>query len=196
MDSPVIIPWNKYYKSQREKKWRDWLHEYVYIDTRSDSSIVKRFESFQYFCREGLIPFVQAHKYNLNPNYNIENELANLLYHGKDAFERQQPFYRPASDRFKMDLDYDYYILRGIPDSDWEAFWKDWQWMTDFYDENFRNRMVIPGFVYARLNLETSEATTILTDELDEVEDGDDWVQQTEQASDAIGQGKDKNSLY
>jgi len=197
MDSPVVIPWKTYYKSQRETKWRDWLNKYVYIDVRTEDYIVKRFQSFQYFCKEGLIPFVESHGYNFNMNYHLANELENVLYHGNDVFNRQQPFYRPQSDRYKMDLDFDYYLLKGISDSDWERFWKDWHWMTDFHEDNFRNRLMIPIFVYQRLNLEISRMTNILTDELEEIEDSEDWgQQQTEQASDAIGQGKDKNSLY
>lgn len=196
MDSPMIVSWKGYYDKKREAKWREWLHEYVYIDFRDERSIVKRFQSIQYFCKEGLIPFVNGHKYAFNPNYDLANELANFLYHGKDGFNRQQHFYRSINARLKMNIDYDYYLTRGIPDEDWNLFWKDWQWMTDFYDENFRNRLCIPDFVYNRLNLESSRATEILSEELEEHEDSDDWAQQTEQASEAIGQGKDKNSLY
>jgi hypothetical protein len=196
MDTPIVIPWNTYHKKKREAKWRNWLHEYVYVDFRDESSALKRFQCFQYFCTYGLIPFVNAHKYNFNVQYNIANELANLLYYGEDTFCRSQPFYREQNQRAKIDLDYDYYIFRGIPDSHWEVFWDKWQWMTDFYDENFRNRYFISNFVYDRLNLETSEAVQVLTRELEEDEDGDDYFHSVEQASEAIGQGKDKNSLY
>ena len=196
MDSPVVVPWTQYYQKKRDAKWREWLHEYVYIDFRDEHSAVKRYQCLQYFCNEGLIPFVKAHKYSFHPNYNLANELANLLYFGKDTFERKQPFYRSIYTRLKMNVDYDYYSSRGISEEDWTSFWNDWQWMTDFYDENFRNRFWIPSFVYNRLHLEISAATEIVTAEFEEDEDGEDWVQTTEQASDAIGSGKDKNSLY
>ena len=198
MDSPSISlsPWISYNKKKRDVKWKTWLHEYVYSDFRDDTSVLKRFQCFQYFCSAGLIPFVEAPKYNFNVNCNIANELANLLFRGEDFFQRSQPFYRIQSLRAKMDLDYDYYISRGIPDCDWEAFWKEWQWMSDFYDENYRNRFLISKFVYERLSLEISDATEILTREIEGEEDYDDYNPINEHASDAIGQGKDRNSLY
>jgi hypothetical protein len=198
MDSPVVITWTAYHKKKREVKWREWLHEYVYADFRDDTSVLKRFQCFQYFCNAGLIPFVNSHKYTFNVNYDLANELANHLYYGRDVFDRLQPFFREQNIRAKHDLDYDYYISRGIPDSDWEAFWDRWQWMTDFYDDNFRNRFFLSKFVYDRLNLEVSQATEILTRELEEDEENDDYMPHTieQQASEAIGQGKDKNSLY
>jgi hypothetical protein len=196
MDTPSTISWSPYYKKTREAKWRKWLHEYVYVDFRDDSSVLKRFQCFQYFCNAGLIPFVKAHKYSFNENYDLANELANLLYTGKDEFERSQPFFREQNIRAKMDLDYDNYILRGIPDSEWEGFWNRWQWMSDFYDENYRNRLLISKFVYDRLNLDISRATELLTREIEEDESSDDYSQHVDQASEAIGHGKDKNSLY
>lgn len=196
MDSPIVIPWTAYHKRKRETKWRTWLNEYVYADNRLEDSVLKRFQCFQYFCKAGLIPFVNDHKYVFNPNYDLANELANYLYYGRDVFERIQPFYRKIGGRVKMNVDYDYYSTRGIPDEDWTLFWNDWQWMTDFYDENFRNRFLIPGFVYSRLYLEISEATRVVSEELEGDEDGEDYHSSIEQASDAIGQGKDKNSLY
>jgi hypothetical protein len=197
MDTPVVVPWTAYHKKKREAKWREWLHEYVYADYRNESSAMKRFQCFQYFCSKGLVPFVNAHGYNFNPNYNLANELANQLYFKEDVYQRIQPFFREQNIRAKMDLDYDYYISRGIPDTDWEAFWNQWQWMSDFYDDNFRNRFILSKFVYDRLNLEVSEATEILTRELEEEENAEEHMPQpVEQASEAIGQGKDKNSLY
>lgn len=198
MDSPVVIPWTSYHKRKRETKWRDWLHEYVYVDYRDEASVLKRFQCFQYFCNAGLIPFVKAHKYTFNINYDLPNELANHMYHGHDVFHRRQPFYREQNTRAKMDLDYDFYISRGISDSAWEAFWHRWQWMTDFYDEKYRNRFFLSKFVYDRLNLDTSDATLILTKELETEEENDDYIPHANelQASEAIGQGKDKNSLY
>ena len=196
MDSPVTISWTAYYKKKRDEKWLTWLHEYVFLDFRNDSSSVKRFQSFQYFCNEGLIPFVNEHKYSLNPNYDLANELANFLYKGQDEFQRSQSFYREQNIKAKHDLDYDYYILRGIPNDSWDAFWDKWQWMTDFYDEKFRNRYLIPKFVYDRLHLEISGATEVLTREIEADEAADDYHQYVDQASEAIGHGKDKNSLY
>jgi hypothetical protein len=196
MDTPSTISWSPYYKKTREANWRKWLHEYVYADFRDDSSVLKRFQCFQYFCNAGLIPFVNAHKYTFNENYDLANELANLLYAGKDEFERSQPFFREQNIRAKMDLDYDNYTLRGIPESEWEGFWNRWQWMSDFYDENYRNRLLISKFVYDRLNLDISRATELLTREIEQDESADDYSQHVDQASEAIGHGKDKNSLY
>jgi len=196
MDTPSTISWSPYYKKTREANWRKWLHEYVYVDFRDDSSVLKRFQCFQYFCNAGLIPFVNAHKYTFNENYDLANELANLLYAGKDEFERSQPFFREQNIRAKMDLDYDNYTLRGIPESEWEGFWNRWQWMSDFYDENYRNRLLISKFVYDRLNLDISRATELLTREIEQDESADDYSQHVDQASEAIGHGKDKNSLY
>lgn len=196
MDTPITISWSAYYKKKRDAKWLTWLHTYVYVDFRDDSSTLKRFQCFQYFCNAGLIPFVNAHKYTFNENYNLANELANLLYKGEDDFQRVQPFFREQNIRAKQDLDYDYYISRGIPEDHWEAFWNQWQWMTDFYDDNFRNRFLISKFVYDRLNLDISAATEVLTREIEEDESADDYIQHVDQASDAIGHGKDKNSLY
>jgi hypothetical protein len=68
--------------------------------------------------------------------------------------------------------------------------------MTDFYDENYRNRLLIAKFVYDRLNLEISRATEVLTREIEQDESSDDYSQHVDQASEAIGHGKDKNSLY
>lgn len=196
MDSPITIPWSSYYKKKREEKWFRWINEYVFLDYRDDSSSMKRFQSFECFCNEGLIPFVNNHKYNFNPNYDLVNELANLLYKGTDEFQRCQPFFREQNIRAKQDLDYDYYILRGIPTEDWDAFWDEWKWMTDFHDENFRNQYFISKFVYDRLHLDISEATEVLTREIEGDEAADDYYQHSDQASEAIGHGKDKNSLY
>lgn len=196
MDSPVVIPWINYHKKKREADWKTWINEYVYADFRDDTSVMKRFQCCKYFCEEGLIPFVNAHKYVFNPNHDLPNELANVLYRGKDPYGLLQPFFRDINTRLKMDVDYDYYTTRGIPDEDWNHFWNDWQWMTDFYDEKFRNRFLIPKFVYDRLQLDVSEATARLTAELEGDEDSDDYSAYVDQASEAIGQGKDKNSLY
>jgi hypothetical protein len=196
MEYPLVNSWIRYSKKDREANWSRWLHTYVYTDFRDDTSVLKRFQCFQYFCSAGLIPFVEAHKYQFNSQYNLANELANLLFKGDDGFSRCQPFYRVQNARSKIDLDYDNYILKGIPECEWEAFWSRWQWMSDFYDENYRNRCIIPKFVYERLNLEISEATEILSREIEEDEDADDYLPVNDHASDAIGQGKDRNSLY
>ena len=198
MDAHSVILVKPYDKKKREANWKTWLNEYVYADFRDETSVMKRYQSYQYFCKEGLIPFVTAHKYVLNPNYDLPNELANLLYNGngKDPCCRVQPFFREINNRLKMDIDFDYYTSRGIPDEDWNIFWNEWKWMTDFYDEKFRNRLLLPKFVYDRLNLDSSEATFKLSEELDEYDDSDEYSSHVDQASDAIGQGKDKNSLY
>ena len=71
--------------------------------------------------------------------------------------------------------------------------------MSDFYDDNFRNRFPIHILVYNRLDLEHSEAVEKFNKQLEEEEENEEEhyiPNNIEQASEAIGQGKDKNSLY
>ncbi len=189
--------WSNYHKQKKEAPWRKWLDEYVYIDVRNPRSVVKRFECFQYFCRHGLIPFVKRHGYNFDTKRNLANDIANYIFQDMKQDFILQEYRRYLSAKDENDIDYDYYCLKGIPVNDWDAFWNEWQWMSDFYDEKFRNRYSIPYIVYNRLDLEHSSITQKINQELDEAEDEDDYIHPTnEQASEAIGQGKDKNSLY
>ena len=185
-----------YHKDQKELEWREWLHTLVYIDFRDEKSIVKRFQSFQYFVNAGLVPFVKAHGYVFRVGIHLANELANYLYSQEKYDFRLQPFEREVHGKIEINIDLDYYQLRGIPIEDWDAFWTEWQWMTDFNEENYRNKYRIPGFVYNRLNLDLSEVTEKLTKELDDADGYEEYHFMTDQASDAIGQGKDRNSLY
>ncbi len=185
-----------YFKRKADTKWRQWLNEDVYIDIRKENSVAKRYEALLYFFQKGIVPFVKDHGYNLRLDVHLASEFANFLYQGlKDDF-REQSFYRQDNVKYKMDIDYDYYTMRGIPEEDWTVFWETWQWMSDFYDEKFRNRYLLPNFIYSPLDLETSEVTEKITRELEEADELDEHLPIVEQASDAIGQGKDKNSLY
>lgn len=195
MSSSERSSWQNYYAHKKELEWRKWLHTLVYIDFRDETSVVKRFECFQYFIQYGLVPFVKSHKYIFRPGIHLANELANRLYKKSKDF-REQPFYRIIQGKQTKTFDYDHYITVGIPKEDWEFFWKDWEWMTDFMDENYKNQYLIPEFVYNRLDLEHSEVTDILTQELEDDDDFEEHYIVPEQASEAIGQGKDRNSLY
>jgi hypothetical protein len=196
MNPSGTVLWKTYYNNKKELKWREWLHTLVYIDFRDDSSVVKRFQSFQYFINEGLIPFVKAHGYIFQANIHLANDLANILYNENRQDFCRQPFSRERHGKNINDLDLDYYLNFGISKDDWDTFWHDWQWMTDFYDDNFRNRLLLPSFVYNRLDLENSPVTDKITRELEEEDEYDDMYIPAEQASEAIGQGKDRNSLY
>ena len=196
MNPTTNVSWKSYYNTKKELKWREWLHTLVYIDFRDDSSVVKRFQSFQYFINKGLIPFVKAHGYTFQPGVDLANDLANILYDENHKDFHRQSFSRERYGKYANDLDLDHYFNFGISKEDWDLFWDDWQWMTDFYDSNFRNRFLLPSFVYNRLDLENSDVTFRLTKELEEEEEYDDIFIPAEQASEAIGQGKDRNSLY
>ena len=39
----------------KEKKWREWLHEYVFFENR----IVERYKAYRVFVHTALIPFVK-----------------------------------------------------------------------------------------------------------------------------------------
>jgi hypothetical protein len=196
MSSSELPTWRNYYAHKKELQWRKWLHTLVYIDFRDDHSVVKRYESFQYFITKGLIPFVQSHKYVFTPGIHLANELANLLYKKCDVDFRRQSFVRIVNGKQSKTIDWDHYSTFGIPKDDWDTFWKDWEWMTDFMDENYKNQYVIPEFVYNRLDLDHSEMTDILTQEIEDDDDYEEHYIIPEQASEAIGQGKDRNSLY
>jgi hypothetical protein len=188
--------WRNYYNNKKELAWRKWLHTLVYIDFRDDSSVVKRYQAFQYFIKEGLIPFVTSHKYVFHTGIDLANDLANLLYLKPPTDFCRQSFERNVYGRTNRSIDLDYYQSFGIPKEDWDIFWKDWQWMTDFMDENFRNQYLMHDFVYNRLDLENSEVTEKITRELEEEDDFEEHYIVPEHASEAIGQGKDRNSLY
>ena len=194
MDPPSM---SSLFKRQKETKWRIWLHQYVYADIRDTNTIMKRYQCFQYFIKEGLAPFAKSHGYTITLHRNLENDLANYLYNDCKYDFLSQDFRRYYSNRDKIDIDYDYYVLKGIPEDDWILFWKSWEHMSDFTGRNYRNKYMIPIFLYNRLNLEVSETTEKITRELEEEEDQDDYNGPiVEQASEAIGQGKDRNSLY
>jgi hypothetical protein len=196
MSLPETFLWRNYFKQKKELPWRNWLNTLVYIDFRDDSSVVKRYQSFQYFIKKGLLPFVTSHKYAFRAEIDLANELANLLYLQPPTDFRRQSFQRNMYGRTNDILDLDHYQSLGIPKEDWDLFWKDWQWMTDFMDENFKNQYLVPDFVFHRLDLEHSEVTEKITRELEEEEDFEEHYFVPDQASDAIGQGKDRNSLY
>jgi hypothetical protein len=196
MSLPQPPSWQSYSKHKKELEWRKWLHTLVYIDFRDDTSVVKRFQSFQYFIKTGLIPFVKSHKYVFRAGIDLSNDLANYLYKQSTHDFRRQPYVRDMHGKANRNLDLDHYLMMGIPKEDWDFFWNDWKWMTDFMDDNEKNQYLMPEFVFNRLDLENSEVTDILTREIEEDEDYEEHYIVPEQASEAIGQGKDRNSLY
>jgi hypothetical protein len=139
---------------------------------------------------------VNSHNYIFHPGINLASDLANLLYLAPPTDFCQQSFQRYVYGKQNKTVDLDHYQTFGIPKEDWDLFWKDWQWMTDFMDENYKNQYRIPDFVYNRLDLEHSKATDKLTQELEEDDEFEEHFIAPEHASEAIGQGKDKNSLY
>lgn len=198
MEPSISDFWRSYHTQKKEAPWKTWLHEYVYADIRDASSYMKRYECFAYFCKEGLVPFVKSHGYIFSLDRNLANDIANFFFQNCKEDFVQQPFHRRFYKKIHDDIDFDHYITKGIPQEDWDLFWNQWMHMTDFYDDNFRNRYPIHILVYNRLDLEHSATTKKLTVILEDEEDQDEHYlpNQIEQASDAIGQGKDKNSLY
>ena len=183
------VPAMPKFKTNRHKEWDCFLNKNVFLDERITDSIMPRLEALRIFCREGLLPFLKAHKYQWNRNYNMVNHLATMLFYQWPRDFVVQPLVR---DTKKMITDFDYYCERGIPQEDWDIFWQKWGYMTDFYDDRQKNRYEIPPFVFHRLDLYSSEATEQY--EYDVFEDDD--SQDEGQLNENLVYVKDKKSMY
>jgi hypothetical protein len=159
-----------------ERRWRNWLHEPVYFENR----IVERFKAYRVFVITGLIPFVKRHGYSWVNETEIPNHLANLIYQKKEWIFQDEA----------RNEDYDYYIVRRIPQDDWDEFWERWGYFVDFSEDNLRNRFQVCPFVWNRLDLMNSPATEDLEWELGE-EGPEDGLMLND-----LTFVKDKHSLY
>jgi hypothetical protein len=159
-----------------ERKWRTWLHEPV----KFEGGIVERYKAYRVFVITGLIPFIKKRGYSWVSEQDIPNHLANLIYYKKEWVFQDEARHE----------DYDYYIVRRIPQDDWDAFWERWGYFVDFSDENLRNRFKMSSFVWNRLDLYSSAATDAMEWEL-----GEDGPDDTVVLND-LTYVKDRHSLY
>lgn len=186
--NPISSPFYKF-KTRQQKDWHKFLDTYVYLNEDDYRTAMTRLEALRIFCREGLLPFVKAHGYTWNRDYNCVNHLATMLFRKWPRDFVVQEIYRNQSP-----TDYDYFTSEGIPQEDWDIFWIEWGKMTDFYEDAQRNQWLIPSFVFNRLDLEMSPATARFESHL--MDDDDSQEEGAGTLNESLVYVKDKKSMY
>ncbi len=191
-EEPQIPQFSSFVRRDAISRWKTWLHKRVFVNEDDYRTVLPRYKAIEYFCNKGLIPFVHHHGYVFKDISSVGNDLVDILYNGRDSEWKFQPFRRRLF-RAEQDADYEYYLYNGIPQDDWDIFWRTWGKMTDFYGDNHKNMFWIPYFVYARLDLTSSSTTMIVDKEFEDFEDENGG--HPYESSDPL-YTKDKNSLY
>ena len=184
--NPIASPFYQF-KTRQRKEWDKFLNAYVYLNENDYRTTMPRLDALRIFCREGLLPFVKAHGYTWNRDYNCVNHLATMLF-------RKWPrdFIVQELSRSDFPTEFDFYIGEGIPQEDWDSFWNTWGTLTDFHEDSQRNRYFLPVFVFNRLDLEMSPASRRYEDLLFDNEDSQDEGTLNE----SLVYVKDKKSMY
>ena len=163
----------------KEKKWREWLHEYVFFENR----IVERYKAYRVFAHTALIPFVKKNGYSWTSEKNMPNHLANLIFYKNEWLYQED----------NTPENFDYFTVRRITQDKWDDFWSYWGYFVDFSEENQQNRYKILPFVWNRLDLVASRASDDLEWETNDTKFEESTVLNTEPYGTYI---KDKHSLY
>lgn len=177
-------------RSNVKRNFYTWLDQPVFLNEEDYRSTMTRKEALLIFYTEGLKPFIETHGYLFDGNIPMLSHIASFLFQGFVRDFVAQPFSRILD---KVNIDYEYYETRGIPSEDWEAFWKTWGRMTDFYGDHQKNQYWISSFCYNRFNLDRSPATGIVDREYDyEYSDDEGFDQMNEN----LVRVKDKKGMY
>ena len=175
-------------KQLETHQWTTWLNTVVYLNEHDFKSTMKRQEALTIFVKEGLVPFLESRGYVFSPQYHIVSHLATYLFKRYSRDFVKQPFERIYN---HVNVDLLHYEDSAVPPDDWDYFWKQWGLMTDFYDDQFRNRFWIPYFCYNRLDLLHSDATNKVDKELEE-----DYPEDDVQLNEDLVRVKDKKGMY
>jgi len=146
-----------------ESKWKYWVNERVFLD-KGVSNIVKRKHALYFFCRDGLVPFLQSVGYTFGESdAKITRKLLLLLFHLQEnspivPYEQPCEFYE---EQYAL-------YCHTIDSRDWELFWKRWEGLQDIDDPNigYKYKAILPEFVWSWLDLENSKPAYELQREL------------------------------
>ena len=172
------------------REFRTWLDQNVFLNEEDYRTTMTRKEALSIFYVEGLKPFIEARGYLFDPNVGVFSHLASFLFQGFIRDNTFQPFVRIVD---KVNIDYEYYETRGITSEDWDAFWKYWGKMTDFYGEHQKNQYWIASFCYNRFNLDQSPTTTVVDKEYEYEYSDEEGI---DQMNENLARLKDKKGMY
>lgn len=151
-----------------ESRWRYWINEPVFTDSGT-THITKRKHAMYWFCKEGLIPFVERAGYKFRFS---AVELTNVLLHLLFAISQGK---RVVPSPFVVEFyedQYDFYSYT-MDTHCWEIFWTKFEGLQDFQEENyaFKVRYELREFVWTWLDIDNSQKAQSLYKQLYEQEE-------------------------
>jgi hypothetical protein len=149
-------------------RWNYWINEPIFTDSGT-THITKRKHAMYWFCKEGLIPFLERAGYIFRYS---PVELTNILLHLLFKMSEGKRVHSSCSPIDYYDDQYDLYNYT-LDTHSWDAFWNKFEGLQDFQEDNFafRIRYELREFVWSWLDIENSKTAQALHKELCEQED-------------------------